>query len=111
MDESSLSCGALLHRDPSHHSIELVFVLLTDVTILFNFLIWFHTSVSVSFVSEFIALQHFGRSISNIKLFYLSLSKSQLTTMGDIGDYDFSSGDAGASHVYNEEAGQIRVGG
>jgi hypothetical protein len=26
-------------------------------------------------------------------------------------DYDFTTGDAGASHVYNEEAGQIRVGG
>lgn len=26
-------------------------------------------------------------------------------------DYDFSTGDAGASHVYNMEAGQIRVGG
>jgi hypothetical protein len=31
--------------------------------------------------------------------------------MGDIEDYDFSSADAGASHVYNMEAGQIRVGG
>jgi len=31
--------------------------------------------------------------------------------MGDINDYDFSRTDAGASHVYNEEAGQIRVGG
>lgn len=31
--------------------------------------------------------------------------------MGDVEDYDFSSGDAGASHVYNMEAGQIRVGG
>lgn len=31
--------------------------------------------------------------------------------MGDINDYDFSGTDAGASHVYNEEAGQIRVGG
>ncbi len=26
-------------------------------------------------------------------------------------DYSFSTGDAGASFVYNEEAGQIRVGG
>ncbi len=26
-------------------------------------------------------------------------------------DYSFSTGDAGASHVFNEEAGQIRVGG
>jgi hypothetical protein len=26
-------------------------------------------------------------------------------------DYDFSTGDAGASHVYNSEAGQIRKGG
>lgn len=31
--------------------------------------------------------------------------------MADINDYDFSGADAGASHVYNEEAGQIRVGG
>mmetsp|Transcript_11104 Transcript_11104/g.10039 ORF Transcript_11104/g.10039 Transcript_11104/m.10039 type:complete len:162 (+) Transcript_11104:135-620(+) len=31
--------------------------------------------------------------------------------MAEIGDYDFSTGDAGASHVYNIEAGQIRVGG
>jgi hypothetical protein len=31
--------------------------------------------------------------------------------MGDIADYDFSTGDAGAAHVYNMEAGQIRVGG
>jgi hypothetical protein len=31
--------------------------------------------------------------------------------MGDIEDYDFSKADAGASHVYNMEAGQIRVGG
>lgn len=34
-----------------------------------------------------------------------------LTKMGDLDDYDFSKTDAGASHVYNEEAGQIRVGG
>lgn len=31
--------------------------------------------------------------------------------MGDIADYDFSSGDAGASYTVNSEAGQIRVGG
>ena len=31
--------------------------------------------------------------------------------MASVDDYDFSSGDAGASHVYNSEAGQIRVGG
>ena len=31
--------------------------------------------------------------------------------MGDLDDYDFSTGDAGASNVYNMEAGQIRVGG
>eukprot|EP00598_Pedospumella_elongata_P004653 CAMPEP_0184972524 /NCGR_PEP_ID=MMETSP1098-20130426/4493_1 /TAXON_ID=89044 /ORGANISM="Spumella elongata, Strain CCAP 955/1" /LENGTH=163 /DNA_ID=CAMNT_0027494823 /DNA_START=45 /DNA_END=536 /DNA_ORIENTATION=+ len=31
--------------------------------------------------------------------------------MGDVEDYDFSTGDAGASHVFNMEAGQIRVGG
>jgi translation initiation factor 5A len=31
--------------------------------------------------------------------------------MGDINDYDFSGTDAGASHTFNEEAGQIRVGG
>eukprot|EP01040_Poterioochromonas_malhamensis_P022278 gene22278-27055_t len=31
--------------------------------------------------------------------------------MGDIEDYDFNKTDAGASHVYNEEAGQIRVNG
>ena len=32
--------------------------------------------------------------------------------MGDatLDDYDFSTGDAGASHVFNMEAGQIRVG-
>lgn len=28
-----------------------------------------------------------------------------------VDDYDFALGDAGASHVYNMEAGQIRVGG
>jgi hypothetical protein len=31
--------------------------------------------------------------------------------MGDINDYDFSTGDAGSSHVFNMEAGQIRKGG
>jgi translation initiation factor 5A len=31
--------------------------------------------------------------------------------MATVDDYDFSSGDAGASMVYNSEAGQIRVGG
>lgn len=31
--------------------------------------------------------------------------------MTDLADYDFSTGDAGASHCYNIEAGQIRVGG
>jgi translation initiation factor 5A len=31
--------------------------------------------------------------------------------MATVDDYDFSSSDAGASHVYNSEAGQIRVGG
>ena len=31
--------------------------------------------------------------------------------MGDLDDYDFSTGDAGASHIFNQEAGQIRVGG
>lgn len=31
--------------------------------------------------------------------------------MAEIEDYDFSTGDAGASHVYPMEAGQIRVGG
>jgi translation initiation factor 5A len=31
--------------------------------------------------------------------------------MATVDDYDFSSGDAGASHVFNSEAGQIRVGG
>ena len=31
--------------------------------------------------------------------------------MATADDYDFSSGDAGASHVFNMEAGQIRVGG
>lgn len=31
--------------------------------------------------------------------------------MADIDDYDFSRADAGASNVYTEEAGQIRVGG
>jgi hypothetical protein len=31
--------------------------------------------------------------------------------MGDIEDYDFSTGDAGASHIFNSEAGQVRVGG
>ena len=34
-----------------------------------------------------------------------------LLKMGDLDDYDFSTGDAGASNVYNMEAGQIRVGG
>ena len=32
-------------------------------------------------------------------------------TMAALDDYDFSSTDAGASHVFNMEAGQIRVGG
>ena len=31
--------------------------------------------------------------------------------MGDVEDYDFSTGDAGSSHVYPMEAGQIRKGG
>jgi len=31
--------------------------------------------------------------------------------MAEVDDYDFSVGDAGASHVFNMEAGQIRVGG
>mmetsp|Transcript_20263 Transcript_20263/g.20380 ORF Transcript_20263/g.20380 Transcript_20263/m.20380 type:complete len:162 (+) Transcript_20263:94-579(+) len=31
--------------------------------------------------------------------------------MGDVSDYDFSTGDAGASHSTPSEAGQIRVGG
>jgi len=31
--------------------------------------------------------------------------------MAALDDYDFSSTDAGASHVFNMEAGQIRVGG
>ncbi len=31
--------------------------------------------------------------------------------MGDVEDYDFSTGDAGASHTFPMEAGQIRVGG
>lgn len=31
--------------------------------------------------------------------------------MADVEDYDFSVGDAGASHTYPLEAGQIRVGG
>lgn len=31
--------------------------------------------------------------------------------MAELDDYDFTKGDAGASHVYNDEAGQIRVGG
>ena len=31
--------------------------------------------------------------------------------MGDVEDYDFSRGDAGASHTQAGEAGQIRVGG
>ena len=30
--------------------------------------------------------------------------------MGDVEDYDFSTGDAGASTTYPLEAGQIRVG-
>ena len=28
-----------------------------------------------------------------------------------VNDYDFTTGDAGASHVFNSEAGQVRVGG
>lgn len=31
--------------------------------------------------------------------------------MAALDDYDFSGTDAGASHVFNMEAGQIRVGG
>ena len=31
--------------------------------------------------------------------------------MASVEDYDFTTGDAGASHVFNMEAGQIRVGG
>ena len=34
-----------------------------------------------------------------------------MTDAANIEDYDFSTGDAGASHIYNMEAGQIRVGG
>jgi hypothetical protein len=32
-------------------------------------------------------------------------------TMAELDDYDFSTGDAGSSAVFNSEAGQIRVGG
>ena len=32
-------------------------------------------------------------------------------TEATVDDYDFTKGDAGASHVYNNEAGQVRVGG
>ena len=39
------------------------------------------------------------------------LSTTVLFTMASVDDYDFSSADAGASKVYNSEAGQIRVGG
>jgi hypothetical protein len=31
--------------------------------------------------------------------------------MSELEDYDFSTGDAGAAHAFNMEAGQIRVGG
>ncbi len=31
--------------------------------------------------------------------------------MADVADYDFETGDAGASHVYPSEAGQVRKGG
>jgi hypothetical protein len=31
--------------------------------------------------------------------------------MGDVDDYDFSKGDAGATDTFATEAGQIRVGG
>ncbi len=31
--------------------------------------------------------------------------------MASVDDYDFAAGDAGAEDVYNEEAGQIRIGG
>lgn len=41
----------------------------------------------------------------------LVLSRQHKDRMGDLDDYDFSTGDAGASNVYNMEAGQIRVGG
>ena len=34
-----------------------------------------------------------------------------MAAAGELDDYDFSTGDAGASHVFNMEAGQIRVGG
>ena len=44
---------------------------------------------------------------------YQSLKGNHIShfKMGDLDDYDFSTGDAGASNVYNMEAGQIRVGG
>ncbi len=42
----------------------------------------------------------------------LFLFRSQvLCNMAALDDYDFSGTDAGASHVFNMEAGQIRVGG
>ncbi len=44
-----------------------------------------------------------------VDFFYRTLVK--MAALASVDDYDFSSGDAGASKVYNSEAGQIRVGG
>jgi hypothetical protein len=43
--------------------------------------------------------------------FLILVTSAETGKMGDLDDYDFSTGDAGASNVYNMEAGQIRVGG
>ncbi len=42
-----------------------------------------------------------------VYLFFFTLKDK----MAEVDDYDFSTGDAGASHVFNMEAGQVRVGG
>jgi hypothetical protein len=49
----------------------------------------------------------------NSQLYILIQKPNIKDTMAEktIDDYDFAAGDAGASHIYNEEAGQIRVGG
>ena len=59
----------------------------------------------------------FGFAANNSQ-FYIFNNNSEIkytynTMAADktIDDYDFAGADAGASHIYNEEAGQIRVGG
>ena len=60
----------------------------------------------------FVVFHSVGRWTYNEALLsYVNVRHILAVKMGDLDDYDFSTGDAGASNVYNMEAGQIRVGG